>query len=49
MADAAAHLQVQVAPKAQLAAPQVLGDDIPVQVPREVERLRGIVDGPVRA
>jgi lipoyl(octanoyl) transferase len=37
------------APKAQLAAPQVLGDDIPVQVPREVERLRGIVDGPVRA
>jgi lipoyl(octanoyl) transferase len=33
----------------QLAAAQVLGEDTPVQVPREVERLRGIVDRPVRA
>jgi lipoyl(octanoyl) transferase len=33
----------------QLAPPQVAGDDIPVQVPREVERLRGVVDRPVRA
>jgi len=38
------------APKEQLAPSQVVvGDDIPVQVPREVERLRGIVDRPVRA
>ena len=38
-----------LAPKAQLAPPQVVGEDIPVQVPREVERLRGIIDRPVRA
>jgi lipoyl(octanoyl) transferase len=39
------------APKAQLAPPQVaqVPEDTPVQVPREVERLRGIVDRPVRA
>jgi lipoyl(octanoyl) transferase len=38
------------APKAQSAPPEVVrGEDIPVQVPREVERLRGIVDRPVRA
>jgi lipoyl(octanoyl) transferase len=33
----------------QLTAAQVLGEDTPVQVPREVERLRGIVERPVRA
>jgi lipoyl(octanoyl) transferase len=39
-------------PQAQLASPQVapkVGDDITVQVPREVERLRGIANRPVRA
>ncbi len=39
----------QVAAKPQLAAPQVLPEDTPVQVPREVERLRGIIDHSVRA
>ena len=37
------------APKAQSAAPQVLPEDTPLQVPAEVERLAGKPERPVRA
>lgn len=48
LATLRAQARASHTPEAQLAAPQVPAEDTPLQIPREVERLHGDADRPVR-